>query len=754
MRVGVAAAVGLMVAASTAWAQATRPLTLDDLYDPATRIDFSGGAPAGLAWISDTHYLWPKPDGGGVAWTTVEAATGQEAPLFATKAVSDRAAEALGVDSAAIGAALNQRGVAMDAERTAAVVSLDHDLYYIPFGAPERAQRLTATPEPEDEVTFSPDGRLVSFLRGHDLYVVDVDRQRERRLTTDGGPQRLNGRLDWIYQEEIYGRGTYRGYWWSPTSTHLAFLQLDETAVPGFTVVDHTPRRLGVEHGDYPGPGDPNPTVRLGLVSAAGSPVAWVDLDRYTPQQILLVKVSWMPDGSRVVYQVQDREQTWLDLDTAALDGGAVAHLLRETTPAWVSENGAPLWLADHSFLWVSERTGWRHIYHYAADGTLIGPVTAGAWDARTFHGTDRTNTWIYFSGTERSYIGSDIYRIRIDGSGLTRLSEPPGTHTAAFSPGLERYLDTWSDLQTPPQVRVHRSDGTAVRTVHESRIAALGELRLVTPQLLQVTTRDGFTMEALLYKPAGASATRRVPVMQFTYGGPYAPSVVNRWGGATNLYYQLLADRGIAVWICDNRSASGKGIQSAWTSYKQLGVQELVDIEDGLAYLRSQPWVDGRFGLDGWSYGGFMTTYALTHSKSFVMGIGGGSVTDWRLYDSVYTERMMRMPQHNPEGYQRSSVVAAARDLSGELLLIHGVIDDNVHLQHTLQLTYELQKAGKPFRLMLYERSRHAVVEPELVKHMRQLMLDFTLETLGRPRPASATSEAPAARRRPDGVR
>jgi dipeptidyl-peptidase-4 len=752
MRVGVAVMVGLLAAAPGASAQTPRvaggrPLTLDDLYDPAKRIDFSGGAPSGLQWISDTHYLWPKADGGGVEWLRVEAATGQSSPLFERKAVSDRAAQALGLESAVIGQALASRGLEMNAARSSAVVSIDHDLYYIPFGQ-DRPQRLTSTPEEEEEFTFSPNGELVSFVRRHDLYVVDVDHRRERRLTTDGGPQRLNGKLDWVYQEEIYGRGNYRAYWWSPDSVHLAFLQLDETPVPEFTVVDHLPRRLTVETSDYPKPGDPNPGVKLGVVSAAGSPAAWVDLDRYAPLQFLVVNVSWLPDGSRVVYQVQDREQTWLDLNTATPSGLDAKTLLRETTKAWVSENGAPLWLKDGTFLWVSERTGWRHVYHYRPDGTLIRPVTSGPWDVRSFHGTDEANTYAYFSGTERSDIGGDVYRIRLDGTGLTRLSRAAGTHAATFSPGLTSYLDTWSDLVTPPQVRVHRGDGTEVRVVHESRIPQLAELRTVAPEFVQVKTRDGFVMEAILYKPAGASAARKVPVMQFTYGGPSSPRVANRWGGTLQMYYQLLADRGIAVWICDNRSASGKGVQSAWTSYKQLGVQELADIEDGLAYLRAQPWVNGTFGLDGWSYGGFLTTYALTHSKSFAMGIAGGSVTDWRLYDTIYTERVMLMPQNNPDGYQKTSVIAAAGDLHGELLLLHGVIDDNVHLQNTMQFTYALQQAGKPFRLMLYEKSRHGVVDPALVKHMRQTMFDFTVETL-RPRPATAPTDAGGQQRR-----
>jgi dipeptidyl-peptidase-4 len=747
MRLGVAVLTALTVASTPALAQ-QRALTIDDLYDPQKRIDMTGGAPAGLTWVSDTHYVWPRPESGGVEWTMVEAATGASTPLFEAKAVSDRAAEAVGLESAVVGQALASRGLEMNATRTAAVVAIDHDLYYIPFAASDRVQRLTSTAEPEEEFTFSPNGEFVSFLRGNDLYVVDVDHRRERRLTTDGGPQLLNGKLDWVYQEEIYGRGNYRAYWWSPTSRHLAFLQLDEQPVPEFTVVDHIPRRLAVETWDYPKPGDPNPGVKLGVVSVSGSAPAWVNLDRYAPTQHLIVNVSWMPDGARVVYQVQNREQTWLDVNTAGTAGADPVTLFRETTKAWVNDNGAPAWLKDGTFLWVSERTGWKHLYHYQADGTLIRPVTVGEWDARAFHGVDQAGGWAYFSGTERSYIGGDVYRIKLDGTGLTRLSQRAGTHGASFSPGFAHYLDTWSDLNTPPQVRVHKADGADVRLVHESKIPALADVRMVKPEFLQVKTRDGFVMEAILYRPAGASAARKVPVMQFTYGGPYAPRVANRWGGVTNMYYQLLADRGVAVWICDNRSASGKGIQSAWSSYKQLGVQELADIEDGLAYLRKQPWANGTFGLDGWSYGGFMTTYALTHSKSFAMGIGGGNVTDWRLYDSIYTERLMLMPQNNPEGYDKTSVIKAAKDLHGDLLLLHGVIDDNVHLQNTMAFTYELQKAGKPFRLMLYEKSRHGVADPLLVKHMRQTMLDFTLETLFKVKPAPSTTDAGQDRR------
>jgi dipeptidyl-peptidase-4 len=417
--------------------------------------------------------------------------------------------------------------------------------------------------------------------------------------------------------------------------------------------------------------------------------------------------------------------------------------LLRETTKAWVDAIGAPAFLKDGSFVWTSDRSGWRHAYLYKNDGTLVRPITSGQWDMKTLHGVDEAAGWLYFSGTERSYIGSDVYRIKLDGTGLSRLSQTAGSHRASFSPGFAHYVDTWSDLHTPPQVRIHKSDGAEVRVVHESKIAELAQIKMSKPELLQVKARDGFVMDAILIRPTDFNPSRKYPVMQFTYGGPSAPQVRNGWYGASMMYYQLLAQRGIAVWIMDNRSASGKGAQSTWAAYKQLGVSELADIEDGLAWLKKESWVEGaRVGIDGWSYGGFMTTYALTHSTSFAMGIGGGNVTDWSLYDSIYTERYMLMPQNNPEGYEKTSVLKAAKNLHGQLLLIHGVIDDNVHMQNTMALAYELQKAGKQFRLMTYERSRHGITDPDLNKHLRQMMLDFTLEILLKP-VAPATSTA-----------
>ena len=729
----------LLLLLSGAGAAQQRALTIDEIYHPDRRVDFSGQTPSGLTWLSDTRYLERErdPAGGATRLLSVDAVTGDTAPFLDVDALETALAAVPGMSDAAARRVVRAGRFIWNADHTAMVMDISNDLYYYsandgdPLG-PAQVRRLTRDPGSESMPSFSPDGALVAFVRDHDLVVVDVARRREWALTRDGNADLLNGELDWVYQEEIYGRGDFKAFWWSPDSSRLAYLQTDESPVKEFTVIDHLPYRLEVETTDYPKAGDLNPLVRLGVIPALGGETVWVDLDHYTPTDMLVVSVGWSPDSDDVVFQVQNREQTWLDLNTADAGTGATTRLLQETTPAWVDVHGDPTWLDDGTFLWLSERSGWKHLYHYEADGTLVGQVTDGDWELRSLHGVDEETGWIYFSGTERSPIGSDVYRIMLDGGRLTRLSAADGTHRASFSPGFDRFLDTWSDIHTAPQVRVHAADGTEVRVVSAHRVAALTDYELSTPEFLQVTARDGFVMEAMMIKPPDFDPARRYPVFQHTYGGPHSQQVRNAWGGSATMFYQLLAQRGVIVWVIDNRTASGKGAVSTWPVYQHFGESELRDIEDGVAWLTEQPYVDGaRIGIEGWSYGGFMTSYALTHSDSFVMGISGGTVSDWRDYDTIYTERFMRTPQNNPDGYRRSSPRFNAADLHGALLLLHGTMDDNVHLQNTLQFVYELQKAGKQFELMLYPRSRHGVRDPELNTHLRHTMLDFILEHL-----------------------
>jgi dipeptidyl-peptidase-4 len=739
----------LVVAALPSLAQAqTRPLSLDDLYGEK-RLDWSGSPPSGLTWLDDDHYVWPRTDSKTHAtdWLKVDAASGRSEPLVGTAAFEAALAKLPGVSGEEARRLSHERGLVWDAKRRTLLLAIAGDLYLYASGAASLV-RLTNAEGEEELPSPSPDGRFVAFVRGNNLFVVDVETQRERALTSDGAGDVLNGKLDWVYEEEVYGRGQRRAFWWSPDSQSLAWLHLDDRKVPKYTLIDDMPYRPSLEIWPYPKAGDPNPLATLFVAPAAGGDGRAIDLGKYAGSETLIVDVDWTPDGRELAFQVQNREQTWLELNLASAAAGGARTLLRETSPAWVERLGPPRWLKDGGFLWLSERSGFKHLYHYKPDGTLLRPVTSGPWEARTLHGVDEKHGYAYFSGTERSPIGLDVYRVKLDGSGLERVSSAPGTHTALFNPSLTRYLDTWSDLATPEQVRLHKADGGEARVVDANRVGALADYRLAKPELVHVTTRDGFVMEAMLLKPPDFDPARRYPVLQQTYGGPHAPQVKNAWGGVGHVFLQLLAQRGIVVWVCDNRSASGKGAGSAWPAWKRLGELELQDIEDGVAWLKQQPWVDaGRIGISGWSYGGYMTSYALTHSASFAMGVAGAPVTDWRNYDSIYTERYMALPAANPDGYKRSSPRFAAKDLHGQLLLLHGTIDDNVHPQNTLQLAQELQRAGKPFRMMLYPRSRHGIADPALVRHLRGVMLDFMLETL-RPQAQATAGAAPAAGR------
>jgi dipeptidyl-peptidase-4 len=722
----------LLILSTSALAQ-QKLLTIDDIFDPVKRVNFSGSAPT-VRWLKDgRHYLQTNDPLRTVMprLQKVDAVTGEAVPLFDAGKMEAAFLALPGFSAAQARQVAGRAAYQLNPAETAVLINFANDLFYYELGS-DKAQRLTNNPEDEINDQFSPDGRMVSFVRGNDIYVLDPATARERRLTTDGGPKTLNGRLDWVYQEELYGRGTFGGYWWSPDATTIAFLHFDERAVPEFTVVDHVPYEQTVEVTAYPKPGDPNPIVTLGIVSAAGGSPRWIETNKYQPSDFLLPRVTWTPDSRRVVYQAQNREQTFLDLNFAEARDGKATTVIHETSKAWVEVIDNPTWLKDGSFLWLSERSGWKHIYHYASDGKLLHQVTDGKWEARTIDGVDEANATIYFTGTEHSHVAPQAYRIKFDGAGLTRLTSAEGWHRVSFSPDTSYFTDIWSDLNTPTQVRLYTADGKLVRVIEENTVDALAQYKLGKPELMQVKTRDGFAMEALMIKPPDFDPAKKYPVLEFTYSGPHAPQVRNSWGGGAYLWHQLMAQKGYIIWICDNRTASGKGIEAAWPAYKNLGELELRDLEDGLAWLKSQPYVDSsRIGLWGWSYGGFMTSYALTHSQSFKIGIAGGTVADWRDYDSVYTERYLLMPQNNPDGYKKSSPVTAAKDLHGKLLLIHGAIDDNVHLANTIQFVYELQKAGKQFQLMVYPKSRHGVVDPLLVKHWRTLMTEYIVANL-----------------------
>lgn len=709
-----------------------KQLTIDDIYDPQKQINFSGTLPRITKWLDDKHYLQfnNNPSLGPVGLLKVEAQSGKAESFLDKDKMQNALAATPGFSHDSAAKFINLSGYIFSPTNNAILIDYEKDLYYYQFGA-EKAERLTNNPEEETNPSFSPDGKLIAFVRQNNLYTVDLASGKENTLTTDGSKTLFNGRLDWVYEEEIYGRGTTQAYWWSPNSSDITYLTLDESKVPAFTVVDHLPLYQTLEVTNYPKAGEPNPTVKLSIISAKGGTPKSVELANYQSIEFLITRVGWTPDSKHVVYQVQNREQTWLELNLADSQTGKTRTLLKETSPAWVEVVDLPEWLADGSFIWQSDRTGWRHIYHYSLEGKLIGAITKGDWEVKEVYGI--ADNWIYFSGSQHGRISNDVYKVKLDGSGFTHLSADwQGNHSPRFNPQFTAFIDVASNISTPPQMRLYKNDGSLLKTIEENKIAALAEFKLGKPEFIRIPTRDGAQMDALMIKPPDFDPNKKYPVMSYNYSGPAAPSVRNTWLGATYIWHQMLAQKGYIIWICDNRSASQQGIGSTYPIYRNFAELELKDLEDGVSWLKQQSYVDGsRIGIWGWSYGGYMTAYALTHSKNFKIGISGAPVTDWRNYDSIYTERYMGLPKNNPEGYRKSSVIEAAANLNGKLLLIHGTMDDNVHIQNSVQFIDALQKAGKQFDLMVYPRSRHGVVQPQRLKHLREMMTNFILENL-----------------------
>ena len=718
----------VLLVATPAFSQQKKTLTIDDIYDPQKKIDFTGTVPQ-PKWTPDGEsYVVPSPE--KVGMVRVDASSGRSSNYLDTGRIELAFVAVAGFNQETARAIARRGSHTFNPAWNGFMVEHANDLYYYDTQS-NKAWRLTSAPGKEENPTFSPDGRFVAFTRANDLHVVAVADATERRLTTDGGPMRLNGKLDWVYEEELYGRGQTRAFWWSPDSTAIAYLSTDESPVPAFVITEDVVTDQVVEHTTYPQAGDPNPHVKVGVVSAAGGDTTWMDLSAYQPADTLIVRVSWAPDSKRVLYQVQNRIQNWLELVTADARTVEPRSMLREQSTAWVEVIDPPEYLPDGSFVWQSDRTGFRHLYHYSADGRLLKPITAGEWDVRALHGVSRDG-WIYFSAYEHSPIATHVYRVKVDGTGMQRITSVEGNHTVSFNPQHTMFVDYASTVAAPAQTRLVRADGTAVRVLEENKVAAFNDYAWGAVEFMKVPTRDGVMLEAMMIKPPNFDPSKRYPVLQYAYSGPGAQSVRDAWGGPTYLWHQMLAQKGYLIWVLDNRTASAKGVRSAHPIYRNAGELELRDHEDGVAWLKKQPYVDGsRIGIWGWSYGGYMASYALTHSDVYKVGIAGAPVTDWRLYDSIYTERFMGLPGDNKAGYDKSSVLLAAGNLKGKLLLIHGAIDDNVHMQNSIKLIDALQKAGKQFDFMIYPQSRHGVTDPARVKHLRQMMADYVVNNL-----------------------
>lgn len=696
-----------------------RPINIAAVFGPSPP-SFGGTTSTSVTWLDDgEHYLQQKSG----QLLKVHARTGVGSPFVdaAKLEASLKAEPAL----ESVANLFSQRSsFTMNPARTGALFTHQEDLFFGSFdGSP--AIRLTKSGGLKERVKFSPDGQSIAFVRAGNLFVVDLATQAEKALTADGGGKILNGKSDWVYEEEIFNRND-EAYHWAPDSRHIAFLRLDDTPVKNFVVVDHRPTHLNVENFSYPKAGDPNPLVKLGIANTAGGDVRFVDLD-YKPEDMLIARIGWLPEGNAAYAYVTNRVQNFMDIVFAPVTGSPPQQILRDTTKAWVDDTGPLRFLPDGSFLYASDRTGWRHLYRYRPDGSLVNPVTSGDWEIRKVLAVDAAGEWVYFQATKDSHIAASVYRSKLDGSAIERLTPEAGTHVSSVNPSATMFVDSFSALTGPAQARLRAADGTLLRTLDSNPVYAREEYRFGKVEFVKVPFADGFTVDAILTYPPAFDPGKKYPIWIKTYAGPHSPTVSDAWSGG-RVDDQLLAHLGIIVFRVDPRSASGHGAQSAWAAYKRLGVQELKDLEAAVDWIGRKPWADARrVGLAGHSYGGYITAYALTHSKKFCAGVAGAPVTDWKLYDTIYTERYMGLPSENKEGYDAASVIREAKNLHGRLLLIHGMMDDNVHVQNSVQFINELQRADKDFEVMVYPTARHGIFG----RHYQRQILNFICRSL-----------------------
>ncbi len=660
---------------------------------------------AASGWFDGESYLRTERDEKTRAsiLSKVKAKTGDKAVLLDYRVIQTKCPAGL-TASAPADTAADFSGLAY---------SFENDLYYYDVKA-GALRRLTRGPDEEKNPTFSPDGRCLAFTRKNNLFVVDVATGREVQLTTDGSDSVYNGRASWIYYEEILGRSSrYKAFWWSPDSRSIAFLRFDDGPVPVFPLFSAEGVHGRPELTRYPQAGDPNPKVKVGAVPAVGGAVVWADFDEQADQY--LAWPLWQPDSSRLTVQWMNREQNDLKIYEVDPRTGAKTELYDEKQPTWVEFFEDLYFFKDRSgFLARSDRSGWSHLYYYDLKGRLRRQLTNGDWSVIAINLVDEKNKTVYFTAEKDPTTETHLYRVGLDGTRLERLTRQPGSHSAQVAPGGSYILDTFSNLDEPLRQDLCRGNGTFLRTIDQCRTPLLEEYALGKREIFTITTDDSWKLPASWVLPPDFDPTKRYPVIFTIYGGPGTNAVTNHSTDVANHFPSLstlfLAQEGIIIFSVDHRGSNHFGKKGMSLMYRNLGKWEIHDLCQAVKWLRTKPFVDPtRLGITGGSYGGYMTCLALTAGADyFTHGFASSSVTDWTLYDSVYTERYMDKPSDNPEGYKAGSVETYADKLKGVLFMEHGDLDDNVHMQNTVQLIGKFMEAGKDFGFMLYPDQRH----------------------------------------------
>lgn len=589
---------------------------------------------------------------------------------------------------------------------------------------------LTDTTSEQTNIKFSPDGSKIGFVRANNLFMVDVESRVETRLTFDGSADTLNGVFDWVYEEEF---AIIDGWQWSPNGERIAFWRLDQSVESQFPLVRYksTDAHAEVEVTRYPKAGDRNAIVKIGVIDLASKQTSWVDLgmngDIYIP------RIQWTRDPEVLSVQRLNRGQDTLELMLANVVDGTVKTILTETDSAWIDVEDNLIFLekADQ-FLWTSYRDGYTHIYLYNLDGSLVRQITRGNWDVTGLLGVNEKRKLVYFISTQASPLERQLYSIKLDGTGLRRITREPGWHTINFSPDRLVYIDNFSSVKSLPTVSLRTNDGTLIAPLITNSTEMLSGYPVGDHRFFSFPTSYGQSLNGWMIRPADFDSSKKYPVVMYVYGVG-GQTVTNQWGGSRYLWHQLMAQKGYIVVSVDGRGNDGRGKAFRQASHLRLGIPETEDLIESAKYLGRLPFVDSsRIGIYGSSGGGFMTCMAMTLAADyFKAGVAIASVTDLRLYDTIWTERYMSTPAKNPEGYRETAPITHAAKLKGSLLLVHGTVDDNVHWQNTILFANELIKQNKQFQTMFYPNRPHGIFGENASRHLYILMTNFFLEKL-----------------------
>jgi len=718
-------------------------LTIEAIF---TEGGVTGRAPEGLQWSPDgTRLSYVQRDDSGEhgALNYIDLATGKSAVLVSAEKLSSLAPPSSSIKDERQKEATQRYSVAAyhwspDSKHLLFDSMGQLWMYSLETGT---AVQVTSSADAAIDPKFSPDGERLAYIRKHDLYVRDLKGGHEEALTRDGGDNLLNGEVDWVYREELYSRSNYA---WSPDGKAIAFLQMNEKEVPAYPIVDWIATHPTVDMQKYPKAGDPNPMVRLGVVSAGGGKVRWIsagggksgDLPLGNDPDVLVPRFGWVRDGLLWAMAL-NRLQTRADIYFIDVQSGKSRRVLTETTDVWIDmhpEIDFELLSSGDRFLWTSWRDGHYHIYLYhfdkqnplAAEATLVSQLTKGDWEVESINSVDEAQGLVYFTANEGDWRQANLFAVGLDGKNFHRVSKENGTHNISVGPAKSKtYADSYSALTTPPRTALCTLDGVCT-PIWQSR--SLEKYNLIAPKPVEFTAADGTTkLLGTLLLPEGGPmiAAGKVPLILSPYGGPGVQYVRDAWGGDRYLFDQVLARRGFAVLKVDNRGMANRGKAFDAPIKHHLGPVELDDQLAALKQVLEQyPQLDrSRLGFWGWSYGGYFTLYTLEKSDLFKVGVAVAPVTDWRDYDSIYTERYMGLPGENEEGYRKSSPVNFAADLKGSLLEVHGTSDDNVHMQNTMQMVNAFINSGKQFQLMLYPRKTHGIAGKASRTHLFHLI-------------------------------